>query len=155
MWKRIGKNGNKYWGNKGAGIFFTDGKKVLLLKRTEKGDGKNTWGLPGGKVEEGETTIDAARREAKEECGHVQGTRFEDLKEIDGQHNWTTFFFKINKPFSCTLSNEHSDWNWFNIDKLKDLNLHPKLKENLDRHIKIAKKHFNILNFKEWISDQK
>ena len=39
----------------GAGIFFTDGKKVLLLRRSEKGDGNGTWGLPGGKVEEGGT----------------------------------------------------------------------------------------------------
>ena len=151
MWKRIGKNGNKYWGNKGAGIFFTDGKKVLLLKRAEKSDSYGPWGLPGGKVEEGETLIDAARRESKEECGKVKGQRFEDLKETDGQHNWTTFFFKIQKPFSCKLSNEHSDWKWFDINELDKINLHPKLKENLDRHLKIVKKYFSNLTFKEWL----
>ena len=146
----MGKNGNKYWGRKGAGIFFTDGKKVLLLKRAEKGDNKNTWGLPGGKVEEGESFIDAAKRESIEECGFVKGYRFEDLKEIDGQHAWTTFFFRIKKPFSCKLSDEHSDCNWFNLDELEKTNLHPKLKENLDRHISIVNKHFKKLNFKEW-----
>ena len=149
MWKRVGKNGAKYWGHKGAGIFFTDGKKVLLLKRSEKGDGYNTWGLPGGKVEEGETDIDAAMREAKEECGKVKGQRFEDLKEIDNRHHWTTFFFKVEKPFACKLSDEHTDYKWFKFDDLDTIKLHPKLKENLDRHLKIVKN--KKFNFKEWL----
>lgn len=151
MWKRIGKNGSKYWGKKGAGIFYTNGSKVLLLKRAEKGDENGTWGLPGGKVEDGETFIDAARRESKEECGKIIGQRFEDLEEIDGQHIWKTFFFKIDKPFDCKLSDEHNDWKWFDINKLENANLHSKLKENLDRHLSVVRKHFNNLSFKEWI----
>jgi 8-oxo-dGTP diphosphatase len=153
MWKRIGKDGNKYWGKQGAGIFFTNGKKVLLLKRSEKGDGENTWGLPGGKVEENESLIDAARRESVEECGKIKGSRFNNLQEKDGNHNWTTFFFKVKKPFSCKLSDEHSDWKWFDIEELKKINLHPKLKENLDRHIEIVKKYFSNLTFKEWLEN--
>jgi 8-oxo-dGTP pyrophosphatase MutT (NUDIX family) len=149
MWSRLGKNGNKYWGRKGAGIFFTNGKKVLLLKRSSKGDNGGTWGLPGGKVEDGESEIDAAVRECKEECGKVKGSRFESLKEIDNKHYWTTFFFKVDKPFSCKLSDEHTDWDWFNFDDLNNLKLHPKLKENLDRHIKIAKN--KNYSFKEWL----
>ena len=38
QYHHIGKDGKKYWGKAGAGILFTDGKKVLLLKRAEKGD---------------------------------------------------------------------------------------------------------------------
>lgn len=153
MWKRVGKNGSKYWGDKGAGIFFTDGEKVLLLKRAEKGDNKGTWCLPGGKVEEGESLIDAATREAKEECGKVVGSRFEDLKEVDANHHWTSFFFRVSKPFDCKLSDEHSDWKWFDIKGLDKINLHPKLKENIDRHLKIVKKEFGKrLSFKEWIN---
>lgn len=151
MWKRIGKDGNKYWGNKGAGIFFTNGKKVLLLKRAEKGDNKDTWTIPGGKIEEGESSIDAAKRESIEECGKLRGNRFHDIEQIDGQHVWTTFFFKVDKLFKCKLSDEHSDWNWFNISELKDLNLHPKFKENLDRHINVVNKYFKKSNFKEWL----
>jgi 8-oxo-dGTP diphosphatase len=151
MWKRVGKNGNKYWGSKGAGVFYTDGSKVLLLKRAEKGDAEGTWGLPGGKVEEGETNIDAAVRESIEECGSSKGRRFDDLLEKDGQHEWTTFFFQIDKPFDCKLSNEHSDWKWFDLNKLNKINLHPKLKENLDRHLKVVNKKFKKLNFKEWL----
>jgi 8-oxo-dGTP pyrophosphatase MutT (NUDIX family) len=152
MWKRIGKNGNKYWGAKGAGILFTNGEKILLLKRAEKGDSKGTWCLPGGKVEDGETFIDAARRESKEECGRVEGKRFEDSKEIDGNHIWMSFFFRIKKPFKCKLSNEHSDWKWVNLKELDKVNLHPKLKENIGTYIRIINKQFNKnITFKEWI----
>lgn len=152
MWKKLLQEGNRYWGKKGAGIFFTDGKKVLLLKRAETGDNKGTWCLPGGKVEDGETFIDAARREAKEECGQLKGIRFEDSKEKDGQHIWNTFFFRINKPFKCKLSKEHSDWKWFDINNIGDVNLHPKLKENIHRYNNITKKYFEKMNFKEWLN---
>lgn len=152
MWKRIGKNGNKYWGNRGAGIFFTDGEKVLLLKRSEKGDNKGTWGLPGGKIEPGESAIDAARREAKEECGKLEGQRFDYLEEKDGLHNWTTFFFKINKPFKCKLSNEHTDSAWVDLDKLNNYKLHPKLKQHLNRHLNVVNKKLSKISFKEWIN---
>lgn len=154
MWKRVGDDGGRYWGMAGAGIFFTDGKKVLLLKRSEKGDGYGTWGLPGGKIEEGESAIDAARREAKEECGKVKGQRFDDLVEKDGLHKWTTFFFRIEKPFKCKLSDEHTEYKWFKIGELKDQKLHPKMKENLDRHIGAVRRSFGkgLLKFAEWVS---
>ena len=157
MWERIGKEGKKYWGRKGAGIFFTDGKKVLLLKRSEKGDNFGTWCLPGGKVEQGETFIDAARREAKEECGKVKGQRFEDIKEKDGLHEWVTFFFKIEKPFKCKLSNEHSNWKWVDIEKMEKMNLHPKVKESLDRYQSAVKRGLKkgLLSFKEWFDLEK
>lgn len=154
MWKRIGKDGKKYWGSKAAGIFFTDGQKVLLLKRSKKGDNEGTWGLPGGKVEENETLIDAAKREAKEECGKVEGSRFEDIKEQDGMHNWTTFFFKIKKPFDCKLSDEHTDYKWVDIKEIEKYKLHPELKKNLDRHFNVINnsKKKGVFGFKEWAS---
>jgi 8-oxo-dGTP diphosphatase len=153
MWKRLGRDGARYWGSRGAGIFFTDGRKVLLLKRSEKGDGVGTWGLPGGKVEEGETDIDAAMREAKEECGRVAGQRFGDLSEKDGMHEWTTFFFRVDEPFKCKLSDEHTDFKWVRLGNLGRYKLHPKLQDNLDRHVKVVKRSFRngLLRFGEWI----
>ncbi len=49
---RIGKDGAKYKGKRGAGILFTDGKQILLLKRSEGSDNPGTWGLPGGGAKE-------------------------------------------------------------------------------------------------------
>lgn len=46
-------------------IIVDDAGRVLLEKRSDCG----MWGLPGGKIEPGETILDAAIREAKEETG--------------------------------------------------------------------------------------
>lgn len=151
-WHRVGKNGKKYWGKAGAGIFFTDGRSVLLLKRAEKGDDKNTWGLPGGKAEDGESSIDTARREAKEECGHSEGQRFDKSEEKDNHFRWTTFFFQIKNKFECTLSDEHSDWEWVPFEDLDQYELHPKLAENIDRYLDIINRKFGQ-SFKEWLHD--
>ena len=150
-WHRLGKNGKKYWGRSGAGIFFTDGKSVLLLKRAEKGDEKGTWGLPGGKAEEGESSIGTARREAMEECGHSEGQRFDKSEEKDGHFHWTTFFHQVRKPFKCTLSDEHSDWKWIPFEDLDQYDLHPKFKENVDRYLDIIDRRLGT-SFKEWLT---
>lgn len=141
MYHRIGKNGERYSGKKGAGILYTDGKKILLLKRAD-GDHKDTWGLPGGHVEDGESNIDAAIRESQEECGRIEGYRVAEFEEKDGLHRWVTYLYRIKSPFTCSLSKEHSAWKWFDLDKLKYVDLHPKLKENLGAYIKLIHKKF-------------
>ena len=150
-YQRIGKGGKKYWGKSAAGIFFTDGAKVLLLKRSDKGDAGGTWGLPGGKTEEGETAIGTAIRECQEECGKVEGHRFEKSEEKDHRHLWTTFFYKVSKPFDCRISDEHTDWKWISFDDLSEYKLHPKLDENMDRYMTITKKKFGVMEFKDWL----
>lgn len=46
--------------------------RVLLIRRA----GEDTWGIPGGGLEPGESWVDAARRESREETGwlaHIDG----------------------------------------------------------------------------------
>ncbi|WP_156960160.1 NUDIX hydrolase [Oceanobacillus manasiensis] len=55
-----------------ATIVLNDNQEVLLIKGPKRG-----WEMPGGQVEEGESVIDAAIRETKEESGiEVEITRF-------------------------------------------------------------------------------
>ena len=154
MYHRIGKNGKRYWGKQGAGILFTDGKQILVLKRSDKGDHGGTWGLPGGKVEKGESTIAGAMREIEEETGvsYVPGNRLESMESRDGTHRWVTYLYRVTEPFEVTLSDEHTDSKWVDIDKIKDLKLHPQFKAQIDRYLDvIGRKSFG---FKEWSMTQ-
>lgn len=57
-----------------VGCFLEYQDKILLLHRQDNTSQGNTWGIPGGKIEKGETPIDAAIREASEEAGfHIPG----------------------------------------------------------------------------------
>lgn len=155
MYHRIGKNGTRYWGKKGAGILFTDGESLLLLRRAEGSDHAGTWGLPGGKAKSGETAIDTAKRECKEEIGSHPGVNLGSFDDTDHQHKFTVFMFKVKSPFDVELSHEHDDSKWANIDKLEKMNLHPRFKENLDRYKKAINTKFKSLKtFSEWVSFQ-
>jgi 8-oxo-dGTP diphosphatase len=52
----------------GSAVLIIEDDKILLGKRNKE-PGFGEWVLPGGKIEFGETHIQAARREAKEEVG--------------------------------------------------------------------------------------
>lgn len=149
---RIGKGGTKYWGKVGAGIVYTDGDRILLLKRASKGDNGGKWDFPGGKGEEGETAIDNARRETREETGvPVHGQRFGQFEQRDGLHKWTTFLYSV-EPFKCKLSDEHTDYKWYSIDSLDGVNLHPKVKKHLPTYIRRIRQRLGRRDhgFKEW-----
>lgn len=149
---RIGKGGGKYKGKAGAGILFTDGKQILLLKRAAGGDNPHTWGIPGGGSKNGESIIHNATRETQEECGleSIPGVRADSLESKDGHHRWTTFLYKVAQPFDVRLSNEHSDWSWVAIPDLPGRDdLHPKFKAELPRLLGVIRKKFTN-GFEEW-----
>jgi 8-oxo-dGTP pyrophosphatase MutT (NUDIX family) len=53
-----------------AALFIEDGDRILLLHRHHSTSQGNRWGIPGGKVDKGETPLCAAIREVKEETGY-------------------------------------------------------------------------------------
>src|SRR5260370_17708812 len=52
----------------GVGAVVLSRGRVLLVRRG-KPPGEGRWSLPGGLVDLGETSVDAARREVEGECG--------------------------------------------------------------------------------------
>lgn len=51
-----------------VGAIVVDGERVLLIQRGHP-PGERLWSIPGGRVELGETLLEALRREIQEECG--------------------------------------------------------------------------------------
>lgn len=154
---RIGKNGKRYWGRLGAGILFTDGQKVLLLKRDSSSDYPGHWCIPGGRAKEGESPIDVAHREAKEECGNVEGHRFAHFHDKDGSHHFHTYLMAVDSPFDVRLSKEHDASEWVILNKVLDMKLHPKFKESWESYLRAIDKKFpKKISFSEWLqSDYK
>lgn len=54
-----------------AYILLEKDGKILLSKRTRKSKLNGRWGLPAGHIEEGETSVQTAAREAREELGII------------------------------------------------------------------------------------
>lgn len=151
---RIGKEGRKYWGKAGAGILFTDGNSILLLKRKEPSDHAGTWGIPGGRAKEKESPIDTALRETEEECGvGARGKQIARFHEKDGHHNFHVFVYKVATPFDCKVSNEHSESKWVALAELKNYELHPRLRESLPHYLRAV--NTTKRPFSEWLAARK
>ncbi len=137
----------------GAGILFTDGSKILLLKRAANDQDGNTWCLPGGGALKDETAHETAIRETKEECGLkcIPGQNFKTSEHKYPEFTWNTFLYSVPNQFSLeTLSNEHSDWDWFDLKDIQNIDLHPKLRPQMDEYIIAIRTKFGK-NFSEWI----
>ena len=121
----------------GACIFFSDGEKVLLLKRSPYAEKHpDVWGLPAGHAQEGETPLQTAKREAKEEVGRVEGQR---IGMVGQRNKWITFFYKVKSPFEAKLNEEHTEFAWVRFEDLGDYHLHPFLKRQMDKFVAYVK----------------
>lgn len=102
-----------------VGIWFysIDTQRYLYLMRNDPKH-PNCWGLPGGKVESGETLIDGIRRECIEELGvmpdYLKLVPLEKFTTADSGFEYHTFFCSIAKEFVPQLNDEHNGWAWIN-----------------------------------------
>ncbi|WP_224761046.1 NUDIX domain-containing protein [Brevundimonas aurantiaca] len=109
----------------GCGLVIqrADGQ-VLLCKRVKAPEAGH-WNIVGGKVDQGERSADAARREAEEESGLTIGAVdflcwTEEIIATDGQH-WLSLMY-VTRDFAgeprLTEPDKLSDIGWFALDAL-------------------------------------
>lgn len=110
--------------------FFEHGGEILLLQRAEGKFQGDRWGLPGGKIEEGETPVDALVRELMEETRiniSKSALRFMDkiyVKYPDYDFIFHAFRAAFSKKPAVTInSQEHKDFIWTLPEQALTMNL--------------------------------
>ena len=102
-----------------AVITNSDGQ-VLLLKANY---GEKSWGLPGGALDKGETIHHALIRECHEELNCDVQIAYLSGVYYHTAFNSHAFIFRAFLPehAEITLSDEHTDYRYFNLDELFDV----------------------------------
>lgn len=98
--------------------------RILLLKRADSDEHGGMWESAGGGIDEGENTIDAVKREVKEETGldieveHQHNVVFSD--DANPEKRYQAHLFKAT-TFSGEIKlipEEHSEYRWVKRSEL-------------------------------------
>ena len=130
----------------GCEVFLIENNTVLLGKRKNcYGDGM--WGLPGGHLEYGESVLECAKRELKEELG-IEGIELKlisIIENIDERGHYVHISFLLERflgEIQCMEPDLCYEWKFFDIANLPQ--------ELFKPHQKIFKNYFrNTLYFEK------
>jgi 8-oxo-dGTP diphosphatase len=119
------------------GIIKNEDDEILILKRHPKSKtDPEMWELPGGKVEKGEHFTNALVREIKEETSlDADVGDFCEAVQNDYMHKRTVqvIMYLENIKGEVKISEEHTDWMWANLEKIKSLEISTSLKKILEK----------------------
>jgi len=117
-------------------ILYNSQKKILLQHRSEDAERfPGLWGCFGGGIEDGETPLEAARRETKEELGYLLSKPNLILtEEFKGKHHDGTrhFFVEEYNPAQKLVLGEGQNMMWLSFAEARKLKLSGIARENLD-----------------------
>lgn len=102
---------------KAVGVWFrslSTGRYFYLMRNDPKHP--SVWGLPGGKVEDGETLLGAMERECIEELGSFPTYKklipLEKFTGSDGVFEYHTWVCIVDHEFVPVLNHEHIGYAW-------------------------------------------
>lgn len=116
------------------GVVVRDDGKVLVLREAgyDEGTNEGKWGLPGGRLNNGETYSDGLQREIKEEAGLdvvpgkpvYVGEWHPVIKGVP--HQIIAIFSACSyRSGEVVLSNEHSAYKWIDLSDITELSFMP------------------------------
>jgi 8-oxo-dGTP pyrophosphatase MutT (NUDIX family) len=104
--------------------YVSRGREYLLIRKSKGRFGEGLWNAPGGKMESGETSEEAARREVLEETGLVVNNltragflefRFGQKKKVP---DWTAEVFSAATFSGILKQSEEGELRWFLKDEM-------------------------------------
>jgi len=127
--------------NNSGGVFFyaINTSRYLYLLRTDSKNPGN-WGIPGGKIEDGETLLEGIARECEEEIGYFphDAKLIPIQKFVNHSFTYNTFFCEIEEEFIPLLNEEHCGYAWVG-DNQYPKPLHPGLFSTVNFDVVIDK----------------
>jgi ADP-ribose pyrophosphatase YjhB (NUDIX family) len=119
-----------------VGVMVKCGNRILLCKRNNQGSFPGMWSIPGGKLEDNESTQEGAKREFFEETAvDIDNQNLEfvgliprhtrDGKKVKGL--MYVYLLNTDKEIEPDLASaidgeEHTDWKYFKIDEIDPMN---------------------------------
>lgn len=125
--------------------------KVLVLKRASKGISfPNTWWLPGGHLEEGETLEQGLAREVFEETDisvDSKKTHLVSLHKSSRGKPLYLFVSHVSSPFVALKDGEHTEYAWLNPSDILQYTRNYLLNDYINEALMFQSSHYGLQTF--------
>jgi 8-oxo-dGTP diphosphatase len=117
-------------------VVFDDTGRLLLIRRANP-PAKDTWSLPGGRVEPGESSEHAVVRELHEETG-LTGILVKEVGSVEraapggGTYMIRDFLLSVPGSPAPLAGDDASEAGWFTVPEVRALHTSPDLVEVLN-----------------------